>query len=104
VVRGGEAFLRGATIPPYQAANTPDSYDPERSRRLLLHQKEIETIKTYEEQKGYTVIPLDIRSKGRLLKVTVAAVRGKKKHDKRQTLKERQDKREIERTIKQSYR
>lgn len=100
VVRGGEAYLVGATISAYQPANTPESYDTERARKLLLTKKEIAEIATAEEQKGLTVIPISLYNKGRFLKLSLAIARGQKKHDKRERLKERESKKKIERTLK----
>ena len=77
VVRGGEAWLTGATIPPYQANNAPAGYDPERARRLLLTKKEIAELAAAEERKGLTIVPLEVYTKGRLVKARVAIVRGK---------------------------
>ncbi len=99
-VRGGEVFLAGATISPYQPANTPKSYDPERARRLLLNKEEIAELSGFEHQKGLTIVPLSLYNKGRRLKAEVAVVRHKKKHDKRETLKKRDAKRDIERSLK----
>ena len=100
MVRGGEAFLVGATISPYQEKNTPDSYDTERSRRLLLNKKEIEQIAGAESKKGLTIVPIKWYNTNRRVKIEIAIARHKKKHDKRQTLKERDTKRQIERTLK----
>jgi SsrA-binding protein len=100
VVRGGEAYLVGMTIAPYQQANTPAGYNPERNRRLLLKKFEISELLTEEEKKGLTVIPLEVYSSGRLLKVKVAVVRGKNKADKRQTLRKKDADREIQRTMR----
>lgn len=99
-VRGGEAYLLGATIPAYQQANTPDSYDPMRNRRLLLTKKEIGLLAGSEGQKGLTIVPISVYNKGRNLKLEIAVVRGKKQHDKRETLKKKDVKRKIERTLK----
>lgn len=104
VIRGGEAFLVGASIPPFQAANTPETYDPSRNRKLLLTEKEIGHLSGQESQKGLTIVPISVYSKARKLKLEIAVVRGKKKHDKRETLKSRSDKRHIERTMKQQLR
>ncbi len=101
VVRGGEAFLVGATIPPYQEGNTPESYDPERSRVLLLHKKELAELSGADTEKGLTLIPLSLYNKGRVLKLSFALVRGKKKRDKRELIKERDTKRAILRSLKQ---
>jgi len=99
-VRGGEAYLVGATITPYQPANTPADYDPARNRRLLLTKKELADLEGKESQKGLTIVPISMYSKGRKLKLEIAIVRGKKKFDKRQTIKKRDSKRDIERTLK----
>lgn len=100
VIRGGEGFLSGATISTYQEKNTPKSYDPERTRRLLLNKKEIAELASKEVQKGLTIIPIMVYSKNNVLKLQVAVVRHKTKHDKRDTLKKRDAKKLIERTLK----
>jgi len=100
VVRGGEAYIVGMTIPPYQAANTPKEYDPERPRRLLLTKKEINTLMTEEAKKGLTIIPLELYSVGRLVKARIAIVRGKGKADRREDLKKRDASRETARVLK----
>jgi len=99
-VRGGEVYLIGATIPPYQQANTPKDYDPMRNRRLLLNKKEIATLSGLESQKGLTIVPISVYNKGRHIKIEIAVARGKKKYDKREDLKKRSAKRDIERTLK----
>jgi len=100
VVRGGEAFLVGMHIPPYQPANTPAGYDPDRTRKLLLTKREIGEIATAEEHKGLTVVPIEVYNTNRLIKVRVAIVRGKRKADKREDLKLKDAKREMERALK----
>lgn len=100
VARGGEAYLVGATIPAWQPANAPKSYDPERTRRLLLNQKEIAHISSAEGEKGLTIVPLKVYNKGRNLKLLIAIARGKKKEDKRQSIRAREEKRRISRTLK----
>ena len=99
-VRGGEAYLIGASIPPYQSGNTPADYEPMRNRKLLLTKKEIAILGAHESQKGLTIVPLRVYNKGRHLKLALGVARGKKKYDKRATLKERDTKRDIERTLK----
>lgn len=91
VVRGGEAYLSGATIPPYQASNTPKSYDPERPRRLLLTKKEIAALADAEVKKGLTVIPLEWYNTGRYVKLRLAIAKGKGKADRREDLKRQTD-------------
>ena len=100
VVRGGEAYVVGMHIPPYQPKNTDPSYDPDRSRRLLLNKKELIQLSDYESQRGLTIVPLRVYNKGKNLKLALGAARGRKKYDKRAVLKERDTKREIERTLK----
>ena len=100
VVRGGEAYLVGASIPAYQSANMPKGYEPERTRKLLLTKAQIAQLAAFEGQKGLTIVPLTVYAKGRVLKVRVAAVRGRKQYDKRAILKERDTKREMDRTLK----
>src|SRR6266481_767610 len=100
VVRGGEAYVVGMSIPPYQAANTPKDYEPERTRKLLLNKKEMAQLSDAEGQKGLTIVPLAVYNKGSKLKVRIAVARGRKKYDKRDVLKERDTKRDIQRTLK----
>lgn len=100
IVRGGEAFLIGMSIPPYQPSNTAAGYDPERSRRLLLKKQEIAELLSAEERKGLTVVPIEMYNAGRYLKVRVAIVRGKGKSDKREDLKLKEAKREMDRALK----
>ena len=100
VARGGEAYLVGASIPAWQIANAPKSYDPERTRRLLLSRKEIAHIASAEGEKGLTIVPISVYNKGRKLKLSIAIARGKKKEDKRHTIRAREEKRRIERSLK----
>jgi len=103
IMRGGEAYLVGASIPSHQPANTPASYDPERVRRLLLSRKEIAALRQKSDQRGLTIVPLSVYSNGRSIKLKIAVARGKKRRDKRETLKARDTKRHIERTLKGKY-
>jgi SsrA-binding protein len=100
IVRGGEAFLIGALISPYQQKNTAPSYDERRNRTLLLHTKEIKRLSEIGRGSGETVVPLGFYAKGRKIKLEIAIVKGKKKHDKRNTIKQRESDREIRRDIK----
>ena len=104
VLRGGEAFLIGANIPRYQAANTPKDYDPERARRLLLTKKELNKLLGKEQEKGLTLPALSLYNKGRLIKLKFAVARGKKKYDKREQIKKQDQKRDIERSLKYKFR
>ncbi|MBI2610759.1 SsrA-binding protein SmpB [Candidatus Kaiserbacteria bacterium] len=103
IARGGEAYLVGASIPAWQIANAPKSYDIERPRRLLLSRKEIARVASAEGAKGLTVVPLKVYNRGRKLKLAIAIARGKKKEDKRHTIRAREEKRRIERTLKSKY-
>lgn len=100
IVRGGEAYVVGMHIPAYQPLNTAKDYDPDRSRRLLLNKKELIQLGDYESQRGLTIVPLRVYNRGKNLKLAVAAAKGRKAYDKRAVLKERDTKREIERTLK----
>jgi len=100
VVRGGEALLVGATIPPYQMNNVPENYDPERPRRLLISKKQMLQIEDAEESNGLTAIPLSWYNKGRLVKLSVGIARGKKQADKREKIKSRDTLRDIARAFK----
>ncbi|MEK7117511.1 MAG: SsrA-binding protein SmpB [Patescibacteria group bacterium] len=100
-VRGNEAFVVNMNIPPYQPKNTPKDYDAERPRRLLLSKKEIVELSKIESQKGLTIVPLSVYNKGRKLKLEIAVVRGKKKYDKRESIKKRNTDREIRRSLKE---
>ncbi len=93
--RGGEAYLIGAYIPPYQEKNLPNAYDPYRIRKLLLTKAEILVLTAIESQKGLTIVPISMYSNKRKIKVELGIVRGKKKHDKRQDLKKRDAEREM---------
>ena len=99
-VRGGEAYLVGATIQPYQANNTPKGYDANRNRRLLLTKKEIAELGAEEDKKGLTIVPISVYNKSRKLKVEIAVAKNKKAHDKRETLKKREAERDVMRDIK----
>lgn len=100
IVRGGEAYIVGMSIPAYQPANTDKEYDSARTRKLLLTKKELQTLAEMESQKGLTIVPLSVYNKGRHLKVRVAVARGRKKFDKRAVLKKRDVDRDIRRTLK----
>jgi len=100
VIRGGEAFLLNSEIPPYQPGNTPKDYDAMRNRKLLLNKKELTELATHEEQKGLTIIPLALYSKGNVIKLKIGIAKGKKKGDKRETIKRREAQRDIARAMK----
>lgn len=102
VVRGAEAFLVGMTIPPFQVANAPKSYDPEAPRRLLLKKGEIAELLEAESKKGLTVVPLELYNNRRYVKVRIAIVRGKNKADKREDMKRDEAKKEAAQALKRA--
>jgi SsrA-binding protein len=99
-VRGGEVFVVGMFVPPYQVNNTPKDYEPERNRRLLLNKKEIRNLEKNEQTKGLTIVPLSVYNKGSKIKLDIALVRGKRKFDKRETLKKKTSERDVARDLK----
>lgn len=99
VIKNREAFLINAFIPPYQPANTPADYDPQRTRKLLLKKSELESLIGKSKQKGLTLIPLKLYTKRHKIKLEMAIAKGKRKIDKREKIREREVKREIERKL-----
>lgn len=99
-VRGNEAFLVGMFVPPYQQNNTPKEYDPNRNRKLLLKKSEILALGKIEGTKGLTIVPLSVYNKGTKLKLDIATAKGKKKFDKRESIKKRDTFRDIARDLK----
>ena len=100
IIKNSEIWLLNATIPPYQAKNTPADYDPSRSRRLLLHKSQIKELIGAASQKGLTIVPLKAYTKRNLVKILIGLARHKKKEDKREVIKRRESAREIERALK----
>ena len=95
IVRGGEAFLVGVYIPPFQAANTPKSYDPYRTRKLLLSKEEIYDLFSIQESKTLTLTPHSLYSKNNLIKCEVAICKKKDSRDKREDIKKDITRREL---------
>jgi SsrA-binding protein len=95
---GGEAYLVGCHISPYQSAGYA-SHDPMRRRRLLLHKRQIERLAGKVQEKGLTVVPLAMMVEGNWIKVEIALARGKLLHDKRETLRRRTLDREAEQDL-----
>jgi SsrA-binding protein len=100
LIRGREAFLVGARIDPYQAANATTEYEPDRTRRLLLKRGQIDEVEEKLDTAGVSAIPLSIYGNKGLIKLEVAIARGKRARDKRQSIKERETNREIRRIVK----
>jgi SsrA-binding protein len=95
IVRGGEVFVVGMYIPPYQAANTPKSYDPYRTRKLLFKKSEIVDIYNHEASKTLTLHPISLYSKNNLIKCEVAVCKKKTGSDKREDIKKDIARREL---------
>jgi SsrA-binding protein len=102
-VDGREVWLHGAEIPEYLFGNRMN-HKPKRPRKLLLHRQEIDKFATKAEEKGFTLVPLRMYFKGGLAKVEIAIAKGKKTHDKRESLKKADAKREIDRALAASKR
>jgi SsrA-binding protein len=98
MVRDGEVWLHNMHIPPYAPASR-ENHEPERPRKLLLKRKEIEKLVGTTAEKGLTLVPTRIYFKGPYAKVEIALARGKDLYDKRRSIKERDQKRDIERAL-----
>src|SRR5918912_128782 len=98
-VRDGEMWLHNVHIPPYAPA-TRENHEPERSRKLLLHRREIERLIGKTKERGLTLVPTRLYFKGPHAKVEIALARGKDVGDKRQAIKEREMRREMERAVR----
>jgi SsrA-binding protein len=99
-IRNGEAWLRNAYIGKYKQASSLEGYDENRERKLLLHKTEINRLTGKTREKGLTLIPLEIYTKKGFIKLKIGLARGKKQYDKRETIKKKEVKRKIERTIR----
>ena len=100
LIKGGEAWLLGANISPLPSASTHIIADPQRTRKLLLHSREISRIHIATQQKGYTCVTTALYWKGHRVKCEVALAKGKKQHDKRAALKDREWSRQKDRLLK----
>lgn len=101
ILKSGEAFLLNCHISPYSHGNIMN-HEPLRTRKLLMHRKEIDRLRGKVEGKGFTLIPLKLYFKDSFVKVEIGLARGKKLFEKRDTIKEREAKREIEKARKTS--
>lgn len=99
-IYGKKVYLVGSNIQPYQEKNIHSEYDPERSIELLLHKKEMKYLMGKLNEKGLTLIPLKLYNKNRKIKIEIALVKSKKKMDKREYIKKRDVKRDIDRKLK----
>ncbi|MDF1498595.1 MAG: SsrA-binding protein SmpB [Patescibacteria group bacterium] len=102
-IKENEAYLTNANIPAYQPRNMPESYDPTRYRKVLIHKKELKELIGKISQKGLTLVPIKVYSIRGLIKLEFGIGKGKKKFDKREDIKKKDSKRKIERTLKNKY-
>jgi SsrA-binding protein len=100
VIRQGELYVIGCQINPLKTASTHINPDSVRTKKLLLHKDEIRRLVGKVEQKGYTLVPLNLHWKNGRVKCEIGLAKGKAEHDKRDTIKEREGKREVERALK----
>ncbi|HEX5388223.1 SsrA-binding protein SmpB [Hydrogenophaga defluvii] len=100
LIRDGELFLIGCQINPLRTTSTHVSADAARTKKLLLHKAEISRLVGKVEQKGYALVPLNLHWKNGKVKCDIGLGRGKGEHDKRDTIKDREGKREVERAMK----
>ncbi|MEA5571260.1 SsrA-binding protein SmpB [Calothrix sp. UHCC 0171] len=100
LIRNGEAWLLNMHVSPYSQSSAYFNHEPRRTRKLLLHRKEIRTLVGKVEQQGLTLIPLKMYLKRGLVKVSIGLCRGKKLHDKREDMKRRDDTRDMQRAMK----
>lgn len=103
ILRHSEAWLFNADIPPYQPKNTPADHDSKRNRRLLLRREEIKKLTGQAHEKKITIVPLRVYTKNGRIKIAIGLCRGKKKGDKREAIRKRDVKKEIERTLKNPW-
>lgn len=104
VIRNGELFIIGMHITPLSTASSHNPHDPTRTRKLLLHEREISRLIGKVERAGFALIPLDLHFTRGRIKLNVALAKGKKQHDKRADSAERDWKREKERLMKEQQR
>ena len=100
ILKDGEAFLLGAHISPLPSASTHVRTDPTRTRKLLLHRRELDRLVGAVERKGYTLVPLSLYWQRGRTKLALGLARGKKQHDKRASQKDRDWQRQKERILK----
>ena len=102
-IEKGEVYIYGMHINPYEKGNIFNK-DPLRVRKLLLHKTEINKLAAKIAEKGYTLVPLQVYFKGSLVKVEIGLARGKKLYDKRDDIAKKDQRREVEREFKQTFR
>jgi SsrA-binding protein len=104
MIRDGELFLIGCRINALRSASTHVHPEADRTKKLLMHKEEIKRLVGKVEQRGYTLVPLNLHYKGGRVKAEIALAKGKAEHDTRDTIREREGKREVERAMKNRHR
>lgn len=99
-IQRNELWLKGAYIAPYKPAGNQEDYDPYRDRKVLVHRRELSRLIGKRQTDGLTLVPLSVYIKGRLIKLEFAVARGKKKFEKRETIKKRDVQRDIREKLK----
>lgn len=102
-IKDGELWLYSVHVPPYGAA-ARDNHDPERPRKLLVHRRELAKLTGRVSERGFTLVPTRIYFKGPRAKVEIALARGKDVYDKRQAIRDRESKRDMERALREARR
>jgi len=102
-IHGGELWLHNVHIPPYEPA-AADNHEPERERKLLLHRRELERISASVSERGLTLVPTRLYFKGARAKAEVALARGKDLHDKRESIRQRDMARDVQRELRDAGR
>jgi SsrA-binding protein len=99
-IQNGQAFLKNAFIARYKSSRTDDGYNENADRKLLLHKKQINTLAHKLDEKGTAIVPLEIYTSKKRLKLKIAVAKGKKQYDKRESIKKKETKRSLDRAIR----
>lgn len=102
IIRQNEPYLIGTKIPPYQPKNSPENYNPEQSRKLLLNKKEINYLIGKVNERGFSLIPLKVYEKNGRIKLEFGLAKGKKKFNKKEKIKKRDIERDVQRELSNS--
>lgn len=103
-IKNGEVFINNMNVSPYEQGNRENPSDPTRMRKLLLHRSEIGKLVRLVDEKGFALVPTKIYLKNGLVKLEIGVAKGKKLHDKRETLKQKEADRETSRAIREHNR
>lgn len=101
-IQQSELYLKHARVSPYAPAGKQPGYDPQRDRKVLVHKKELKEIIGKHQADGLTIVPISLYTQGNLIKISFAIARGKKKFEKRETIRRRELDRETRRAIKET--